>query len=364
MIMQVTGSIFTFKCWLVEQFLKVMLHPCLGTACQHLFRVCFIISPKGCQTGEFCWLNYCRLLVMLLKYIITNVNNSHQLQVDCSSYRLGYSKNKRLWKSSESAAEELGWFCVFCGEVGHGSMIVMEGRGGTCIFLFMSLILHSFPPLKQHSPHETFQPSPVSRVQTLFLLFSGRLGGRPFWWLKFKEWTWNKMGFVLKMSWHGPVQLRNSPEPCWASSSFIFIHRWSGKVPMSRLRWHWVNWVEWCPCGPCYWQAQDSSLQLRRDHREQMCLKGNHSICSLWPHFVLAELSLAAFLPETRPPWPGEWMALVPCDTLSCIFPPHWTPWWIWDVQSMARERDEIYCWERSLSCCHSCDCHQSPWWK
>lgn len=139
MIMQVTGSIFTFKCWLVKQFLKMMLHPCLGTACQHLFRVCFIISPKGCQMGEFCWLNYCRLLVMLLKYIITNVNNSHQLQADCSSYRLVYSKNKRFWKSSESSAEELGWFCVFCGEVGHGPMIVMEGRGGTCIFLFMSL---------------------------------------------------------------------------------------------------------------------------------------------------------------------------------------------------------------------------------
>lgn len=152
MIMQVTGSVFTFKCWLVKQFLKMMLHPCLGTACQHLFRVCFIISPKGCQTGEFCWLNYCRLLVMLLKYIITNVNNSHQLQVDCSSYRLGYSKNKRLWKSSESAAEELGWFCVFCGEVGHGSMIVMEGRGGTCIFLFMSLILHSFSPTEATFP--------------------------------------------------------------------------------------------------------------------------------------------------------------------------------------------------------------------
>lgn len=105
------------------------------------------------------------------------------------------------------------------------------------------------------------------------------------------------MGFVLKMSWHGPVQLRNSPEPCWASSSFIFIHSWSGKgeLPMSRLRGHWVNWVEWCPCGPCCWQAQHSSLQLRRDHREQMCLKGNHSVCSLWPHFVLGWASLGRF---------------------------------------------------------------------
>lgn len=198
MIMQVTSSTFTFKCWLVKQFLKIMLHPCLGAACQHLFRVCFIISPMGCQMEEFCWLNYCRLLVMLLKYIITNVNNSHQLQVDCFSYRLAYYKNnKRLWNSSESSAEELGWFCVFCVEVGHGQWILVEDWGRTCIFS-----LHGSNSSFFFSTEATFPSCNLSafsslRVQPLFLLFSGRLRERLFWWLKFEEWTWNKMDFVL-----------------------------------------------------------------------------------------------------------------------------------------------------------------------
>lgn len=131
------------------------------------------------------------------------------------------------------------------------------------------------------------------------------------------------------MSWHGPVWLRNSPEPCWVSSSFVFIHRGSGKgeAPVGRLRWDWVNWVEWCPCGPCCWQAQDSSLQVRRDHREQMGLKRNYSICPLWPCFVLGWAFLGCF-----PSWSaanttwrtdGFGCPVTPCAAFS---PHRWTP--------------------------------------